>query len=215
LFADISQNEAAKAIGMAAMAGLRLPIPQFFRDIWPLLEQRSMESVEKFVSNQIDDAMDCSPDQSNEGWWVNTRAASDLPRSVSILEFLLSGPTNEMQYADNIRARKILVERLRHIRDATETVADNTRGQITKYGEEMLEVVQVIEAFRTAVHKKPSRDHADSPPAPSECHRQGGDATQLASQAQAGQSGTNRISPPRMPIPSTSALPLDVIDLTD
>jgi hypothetical protein len=171
-----------------------------------------MKSIEQLVSNDIGDAMDCRPDPSNQGWWLNTRAASDLPRSVSIVQFLVSGSTDGMQYADNIRARNILIERLRCICDATETVADNTRGQISKYGEEMLEVVQVIEAFRTAVHKKPSPDPADSPPAPSDEYPQGGDSTQSAP---AGESGGKSISPPQMPILSTSALPQDFIDLTD
>lgn len=201
--ADILQNEAAKAIGIAAISGHGLPVPSFFREIWPLLQKRSLESVEQFVSSDTDNTMDCRLDASNLGWWLNTRAASDLPRSVSIFVFLLFCSADSIQYADNIHGRNILIDRLRRIRDATETVADNTRSQIEKYGEGMLEVVQVIDAFRAAVYKKPSRDYGDSPP------RQDPSAG-VSSLRPTGDLGLTQ-----MPIPSTSTAPPEIIDLTD
>lgn len=68
---------------------------------------------------------------------------------------------------DNVNARNMLVDRLRRARDATENVAEVTRDQMGKYGEGILEVVQVMDAFRNAVTNIPSRNNNLSTPPPS------------------------------------------------
>jgi len=94
-YIDIFQNEAAKAIGMAAIAGHTLTIPEFTCQLLPILQRRSIEEIEQFINTQTSSDMDCVTDVRDDGWWLNARAASDLPRSVSLLDSLSAFDGNE------------------------------------------------------------------------------------------------------------------------
>ncbi len=48
-----------------------------------------MEAIERFVNSDGDDDMDCHPHVTNMKWWLNSRAASDLPRSVCLSQSLI------------------------------------------------------------------------------------------------------------------------------
>lgn len=93
-YIDIFQNEAAKAIGMAAIAGHTLTIPEFTRQLLPIVQRRSIEEIEHFINTQASSDMDCVTDVRDDRWWLNARAASDLPRSVSLSDSLSASDGN-------------------------------------------------------------------------------------------------------------------------
>ena len=68
---------------MAAIAGHPVIIPEFIRQLFEILQRKSIEDIEHLIDTQTSNDMDCVADVRDDGWWMNSRAASDLPRSVS------------------------------------------------------------------------------------------------------------------------------------
>jgi hypothetical protein len=75
---------------MASLAGSPVSlddIPSIIRRLFKLLQDPSTDALEQFVKDETtSDDMEEVLSESNEAWWLNSRAASDLPRSVSFLK---------------------------------------------------------------------------------------------------------------------------------
>jgi hypothetical protein len=96
---------------MASLAGSPVSlddISNIIRRLFKLLQDPSTDALEQFVKDETtSDDMEEVLSESNEAWWLNSRAASDLPRSVSFfevnhlpcfLEFLVCGESGGQKH---------------------------------------------------------------------------------------------------------------------